>query len=153
VAQQSAAASQAAAAIPNTTETYGQDSYEPASHFDDFTDSAENIDSILGELAATPLTPLADLPPPPVVLELLKQAGIISFEDAEAALKLQTFHGGEPGRFLVELGCIDTRTFVSATQAEKMMARFSLNLEDAALTLKYCYKKGITVEEALAELE
>jgi serine/threonine protein kinase len=120
---------------------------------EDFTDSADNIDSILGEIAAAPQTPINEQAPPPVVLELLKQAGIISFEDAEAALKLQSFHGGDPGRFLVELGCIDNRTFLSASQAENLMARFSLNVEDAALTLKYCYKKGITIEEALAELE
>jgi serine/threonine protein kinase len=120
---------------------------------DDLANSADNIDSILGELAAAPQTPINEQAPPPVVLELLKQAGIISFEDAEAAIKLQSFHGGDPGRFLVELGCIDNRTFLSATQAENLMTRFSLNVEDAALTLKYCCKKGITIEEALAELE
>jgi hypothetical protein len=33
------------------------------------------------------------------------------------------------------------------------MERYSLSANDAALTLKYCYQRGISIEEALAELE
>jgi serine/threonine protein kinase len=86
------------------------------------------------------------------VLALLELGGLITSEDVEAALKLQLWHGGDATQYLVELGCIDTRTHRSANQCLDLMDQFSLSAEDAALTLRYCQKKGITIEEALAEL-
>jgi len=87
------------------------------------------------------------------ILRLLTIAGIIKTDDVEAAMKLQLWHGGDPTQYLVELGCIDTRTHRSATQCLGLMERFSLSPSDAALTLKYCFQRGISIEEALAELE
>ena len=87
------------------------------------------------------------------ILRLLTIAGIVGNEDVEAAMKLQLWHGGDPTQYLVELGRIDTRTHRSATQALALMTRFSLSPSDAALTLKYCYQRGISIEEALTELE
>jgi serine/threonine-protein kinase len=87
------------------------------------------------------------------ILSLLTIAGIIKNDDVEAAMKLQLWHGGDPTQYLVELGCIDTRTHASAKQCLSLMERYSLSANDAALTLKYCYQRGISIEEALAELE
>jgi serine/threonine protein kinase len=86
-----------------------------------------------------------------LTLELLIQARIITAEDAKAAMTLHDWNGGDPVQYLVEFGCINSLTHLSALQAVDMMARYSLKVEDAACTLKYCQKKGITIEDALRE--
>ncbi len=96
---------------------------------------------------------IPDLPIIDAVLKVLIQAGIITGEDAKAAMTLHQWNGGSPVQYLVEFGCISPKTHQSALQCLDMMDRYSLSLDDAALTLMYCHKKGITIDDALAEVE
>jgi serine/threonine protein kinase len=96
---------------------------------------------------------IPDLPIIDAVLKVLIQAGIITGEDAKAAMTLHQWNGGSPVQYLVEFGCISQKTHESALQCLDMMDRYSLSLDDAAATLMYCHRKGITIEEALAEIE
>ena len=87
------------------------------------------------------------------VLKVLIKSNIITAEDAKAAMTLHQWNGGMPVKYLVEFGCISEKTHESALQCLDMMDRYSLSLEDAAMTLMYCHKRGISVEDALAEVE
>jgi serine/threonine protein kinase len=97
--------------------------------------------------------PIPELPIIDAVLKVMIQGGIITGEDAKAAMTLHQWNGGSPAQYLVEFGCISENTHQSALQCLDMMDRYSLSLEDAALTLMYCHKKGISIEDALAEIE
>jgi hypothetical protein len=96
---------------------------------------------------------LPDFPIIDAVLKVLIKANIITGEDAKAAMTLHQWNGGSPAQYLVEFGCIGPKTHASALQVLDMMDRYSLSLEDAAMTLMYCHKRGISVEDALAEVE
>ncbi|CAM5999957.1 unnamed protein product [Sphagnum balticum] len=98
-------------------------------------------------------TALPDFPIIDAVLKVLIKANIITGEDAKAAMTLHQWNGGSPAQYLVEFGCIGPKTHESALQVLDMMDRYSLSLEDAAMTLMYCHKRGISVEDALAEVE
>jgi serine/threonine protein kinase len=98
-------------------------------------------------------TALPDFPIIDAVLKVLIKANIITGEDAKAAMTLHQWNGGSPVQYLVEFGCISPKTHESSLQCLDMMDRYSLSLEDAAMTLMYCHKRGISVEDALAEVE
>jgi serine/threonine protein kinase len=98
-------------------------------------------------------TGLPDFPIIDAVLKVLIKANIITGEDAKAAMTLHQWNGGSPVQYLVEFGCISPKTHESSLQCLDMMDRYSLSLDDAAMTLMYCHKRGISVEDALAEVE
>jgi serine/threonine protein kinase len=106
------------------------------------------------DLSESPETPeLPELPIIDAVLKILIQSSIITAEDARSAMTLHQWNGGQPVQYLVEFGCISEGTLQSAMQCLDMMHRYSLPLEDAALTLMYCHRKGISIDDALAEVE
>jgi serine/threonine protein kinase len=98
-------------------------------------------------------TALPDFPIIDAVLKVLIKANIITGEDAKAAMTLHQWNGGSAVQYLVEFGCISPKTHESSLQCLDMMDRYSLSLDDAAMTLMYCHKRGISVEDALAEVE
>ena len=112
----------------------------------------DDLQKVSAIIKAVP-TEIPDLPIIDAVLKVLIQAGIITGEDAKAAMTLHQWNGGSPVQYLVEFGCISPNTHQSALQCLDMMDRYSLSLDDAALTLMYCHKKGITIDDALAEVE
>jgi tRNA A-37 threonylcarbamoyl transferase component Bud32 len=123
----------------------------PSTHYEEAeAGHAVTVASAPGEPAHEPVP---DLPIIDAVLKVLIQAGIITGEDAKAAMTLHQWNGGSPVQYLVEFGCISQKTHESALQCLDMMDRYSLSLDDAALTLMYCHRKGITIEDALAEIE
>jgi serine/threonine protein kinase len=74
-------------------------------------------------------------------------------EELAAAVTLHRSGDCKAAQFLVQLGCINRNTHQLAVKCLEMMTRCSLSIEDAALTFRYCYDRGLSFEMALAEIE
>jgi hypothetical protein len=98
----------------------------------------------------------APLPKAPVVdleLLLLTKTGVVTEELANAAVTLHRRGNYSAVQFLVDFGCISLDTHQLAIKCLEMMTQCALSLEDAALTFRYCFDKGLSFEKALAEID
>jgi hypothetical protein len=78
-------------------------------------------------------------------------AGLIDKRAADAATLLKSWHGGDEGTYLVELGCIDEHTHNSAVQILSFMKLYDLSPDHAVTIMKSC-STGLSMDDALAQM-
>jgi len=85
------------------------------------------------------------------VCEFLRQAGLVSTQDVEAASRLKKRDGGEL-ELLVSAGTIDKRTHEAALSCWRMIKDNLLKAEQGIIALHYCQRMRVSLPEALMEL-
>jgi hypothetical protein len=85
------------------------------------------------------------------VCEFLKQAGILSADDVEAASKLKKRPGGEL-ELLLSAGKIDKLTHEAGITCWRMIQDNLLRAEQGIIALHYCQRMRVSLQEALTEL-
>jgi hypothetical protein len=85
-------------------------------------------------------------------LKLLNTAGVLAEEDLNNARDFQSLNGGDLGRILVLLGCINTEMLTAAKSAQRLLQLGQIKQETAILALKHCQSTGVDFDEALKAL-
>ncbi len=98
-----------------------------------------------------PVGPRTDYSEAKQVCEFLRQAGLVSTEDVEAASRLKKREGGEL-ELLVSAGTIDKRTHEAAVSCWRMIKDNLLRAEQGIIALHYCQRMRVSLPEALMEL-
>ncbi len=86
------------------------------------------------------------------VIELLKQAGLVSEADVETARKVRSKHGGELAQILVSAGKVSAQTLDAASQCQELVTNGRLRIDRAIMTLHYCERMRAGLKEAFEEL-
>jgi serine/threonine protein kinase len=86
------------------------------------------------------------------VLKLLNTSGVLAEEDLNNAREFQTLNGGDLGRILVLLGCINPEMLMAAKSAQRLIQLGQIKQESAILVLKHCLATGLEFDEALKAL-
>ncbi|HEY9785334.1 MAG TPA: serine/threonine-protein kinase [Candidatus Obscuribacterales bacterium] len=86
------------------------------------------------------------------VIDLLKQAELISAEQIEKAQKMKEQHGGELAALLVASGAIKRCVRDAATKCKPLLEKGHLKPDHAVTLLKLCNKKDLKYEDAIEEL-
>lgn len=98
-------------------------------------------------------TPIKDNPAMQKVIELLKQAGIVSEADVETARKVRSKHGGELTQILVSAGKVSPPTLDAASQCQELVTNGRLRIDRAIMALHYCERMRTGLKEAFDELD
>jgi serine/threonine protein kinase len=94
----------------------------------------------------------AEMSPPINVVDLLKQAGIVTQEDIENATKLDQDKGAKIEKHLVAMGKIDTKTVLASYQCMTMLTQKRLEVGQAIIALNFCQRSRVDFGEAMKEL-
>lgn len=94
----------------------------------------------------------AEMSPPVNVVDLLKQAGIVTQEDIENALKLDQDKGAKIEKHLVAMGKIDTKTVLASYQCMTMLTQKRLEVGQAIIALNFCLRSRVDFGDAMKEL-
>lgn len=86
------------------------------------------------------------------ILELLKQAGLVSEADLETAKKVRSKHGGDLGQILVAAGKIGQKTLEGACQCQEYVTNGRMRIDKAIMALHYCERMRTGLKDALQEL-
>lgn len=86
------------------------------------------------------------------VLELLKQAGLVSDADLETAKKVRSKHGGDLGQILVSAGKVGAKTLEAANQCQEFVTNGRLRIDKAIMALHYCERMRVGLKDAFEEL-
>jgi hypothetical protein len=86
------------------------------------------------------------------VIDLLKQAGLVSEADIETAKKVKSKHGGDIGQILVSAGKIAGKTLEAAAECQEYMRFGRLRIDKAITALHYCERMRASLKDALDEL-
>lgn len=89
---------------------------------------------------------------PKDILELIKQAGLVSNEDIELAARLHNEEGTDLAKRLVALGKLENKTLLAARQCLSLIEKGRLRLERAVIALVYCQRSRVGIYEAVEEL-
>lgn len=107
-------------------------------------------------IQATPPKPLAgvsrDVSAMQKVIELLKQAGLVSEADVETARKVRSKHGGDLGQILVSAGKVGAQTMEAASRCQELVTNGRLRIDKAINALHYCERMRAGLDDALEEL-
>ena len=87
------------------------------------------------------------------VLELIRQAGLITEQDIETASKVRAKHGGDVGLILVSAGKIEKLTIDSAKVCLPYIETGRIKKEQAIMALHYCQRTRTSLEAAFKELQ
>ena len=85
-------------------------------------------------------------------VDMLKQAGIISQADLDAAKKQAAEKGTKLEKVLVSMGKIDTKTVLASYQCMTLLSTKKLKLEQAVIALNFCERMRVDFSEAVQEL-
>lgn len=85
-------------------------------------------------------------------IDLLKQSGLITQNDADTAQKVKSKHGGDLGQILVSAGKVSGKTLEATIQCQEYIQHQRLRIDQAIMALHYCERMRTTLEEALSEL-
>lgn len=85
-------------------------------------------------------------------VDMLKQAGIISQADLDAAKKQAAEKGTKLEKVLVSMGKIDTKTVLASYQCMTLLSTQKLKLEQAVIALNFCERMRVDFSEAVQEL-
>jgi hypothetical protein len=94
----------------------------------------------------------AEMSPPVNVVDLLKQAGIVTQEDIDNALKLDQDKGAKIEKHLVAMGKIDTKTVLASYQCMTMLTQKRLEVGQAIIALNFCLRSRVDFGDAMKEL-
>ena len=83
---------------------------------------------------------------------MLKQAGIITQADLDAAKKQAAEKGTKLEKVLVSMGKIDTKTVLASYQCMTLLSTKKLKLEQAVIALNFCERMRVDFSEAVQEL-
>lgn len=86
------------------------------------------------------------------IIELLKQAGLITEADIDVAKKVKAKHGGDIGQILVSAGKISGKTLEATANCQDYLQHKCLRIDQAIMALHYCERMRSTLKEALEEL-
>ena len=86
------------------------------------------------------------------VIGLIKQAGLVTDGDLEAAEKVKIKHGGEISKILMVAGKLDSLTLDAAKACQSLTDDGKLRVDQAIMALHYCQRMRVPFEEAAAEL-
>lgn len=86
------------------------------------------------------------------VIELLKQAGLVSEADVETARKVRSKHGGDLGQILVSAGKVGAQTMDAANKCQELVTNGRLRVDKAIMALHYCERMRAGLNDALDEL-
>ncbi|MBY0549859.1 MAG: hypothetical protein K2W95_21480 [Candidatus Obscuribacterales bacterium] len=86
------------------------------------------------------------------VIELLKQAGLVSEADVETARKVRSKHGGDLGQILVSAGKVGAQTMEAASRCQELVTNGRLRIDKAIAALHYCERMRAGLDDALDEL-
>ncbi|MBI4533288.1 MAG: hypothetical protein HY711_05005 [Candidatus Melainabacteria bacterium] len=87
-----------------------------------------------------------------LVIDLLKQAGLVSEDDISVALEVQRKHGGEMDKILIAARKIDEATLQAAMTCWPLVRDSLMKPEQAIIALHYCNRTRVSFQEALNEL-
>lgn len=85
-------------------------------------------------------------------VELLKQAGLITDDDIDAAQKVRRKHGGDLGAILVCAGKLGEKTLEAARNCQIYIEQNRLRLDRAVMALHYCERSRVSLPDAMEEL-
>ncbi|HMX46900.1 MAG TPA: serine/threonine-protein kinase, partial [Candidatus Obscuribacter sp.] len=85
-------------------------------------------------------------------VDMLKQAGIITQADLDAAKKQAAEKGTKLEKVLVSMGKIDTKTVLASYQCMTLLSTQKLKLEQAVIALNFCERMRVDFSEAVQEL-
>ncbi|MBI5173637.1 MAG: serine/threonine-protein kinase [Candidatus Obscuribacter sp.] len=85
-------------------------------------------------------------------VDMLKQAGIITQADLDAAKKQAAEKGTKLEKVLVSMGKIDTKTVLASYQCMTLLSTKKLKLEQAVIALNFCERMRVDFSEAVQEL-
>lgn len=86
------------------------------------------------------------------VVDLLKQAGLISEQDIQIAVLAWLQSEGNLGQILISTGKLDNHTFDAAATCVPLIEQDLMKPEQAVMTLNYCSRMRVSFDEALAEM-
>lgn len=86
------------------------------------------------------------------IIDLLKQAGLVTDEDLETARKVKAKHGGELNQILVSAGKLGLKTVEAAAEVQNLVAVGRLRIDKAIMALHYCERMRVGLKEAMSEL-
>lgn len=86
------------------------------------------------------------------VIDLLKQAQLVSEADVETASKVRSKHGGDIGQILVSAGKIGGKTLEAAAECSEYMRFGRLRVDKAIMALHYCERMRAGLKDAFDEL-
>jgi hypothetical protein len=85
-------------------------------------------------------------------IDLLKQAGLISDKDLEAARSVRNRHGGNIAKILLAAGKMENKTFQAACQSNTFIRQDKMKLEQGIILLNYCQRMRMTFDEAIEDM-
>ena len=85
-------------------------------------------------------------------IDLLKQAGLLSEKDVEAARAVRKRHGGNINKILQAAGKLDMKTFDAALKCKQYVREDRMKVEQTMILLHYCQRSRMTFDEAFDEL-
>lgn len=86
------------------------------------------------------------------IVALLRQAGLLSDSDIEAATKVDASGGANVIKVLLALSKLDQLTIDAATSCQRFIDGGHLRPDQAFMALHYCQRMRVTFEEAASEL-
>lgn len=87
------------------------------------------------------------------IIDLLKQAGLVSDEDLETAKRVKSRHGGEISQILISAGKLSEKTVAAAAEAQNLVVVGRLRVDKAIMALHYCERMRVGLKEAMNELD
>jgi len=85
-------------------------------------------------------------------IDLIRQAGLLSEKDLEAARSVRKRHGGNVYKILLAAGKVDSKTFEAAQKCKTLMHEERMKVEQCMILLNYCHRSRMTFEEAIDEM-
>jgi hypothetical protein len=86
------------------------------------------------------------------VVDLLKQAGIVTEQDIQLSVLSWLQSQGNLGNILVSSGKIDNNTLEAAATCLPLIEQNLMKAEQAIIALHYCTRSRVTFDEALSEM-
>ena len=86
------------------------------------------------------------------VVDLLKQAGLVTDEDLEMVKRVKQKHGGDVSQILVSAGKVSAKTVEAAGEVQNLVAVGKLRIDRAINALHYCERMRVGLKEACSEL-
>ena len=86
------------------------------------------------------------------IVDLLKQAGLVTDQDLETAKRVRSKHGGDISQILVSAGKLSDKTVAAAAEVQNMVAVGRIRIDKAITALHYCERMRVGLKEAMTEL-
>lgn len=86
------------------------------------------------------------------IVDLLKQAGIVTENDISVGNDVRKKHGGDLGQILVSSGKLDKVTYEAANKAWPLVRDNRLRPEQAIIALHYCQRMRVPLREAFNDM-